>query len=80
MYVVITRNNCVHCDRAKALLREHSIGVVTYNIEDPSSRWVLSLFKMAGLKTVPQIFDKKGKHIGGYSDLVASLGLDQTYH
>jgi len=77
MYVMISRNNCVYCDRAKALLREHRKGVVVYNIEEPSSKWVLSLLKIAGLTTVPQIFDNKGHHIGGYSDLAASLGLDQ---
>jgi glutaredoxin len=35
---------------------------------------------MAGLSTVPQIFNEKGEHIGGYSELVASLGLDPNYH
>lgn len=80
MYVLITRNECVHCDRAKALLQDQGIQFVTYNVESKSSKWVLSLMRMSGLKTVPQIFDADGKHIGGFSDLVSSLGLDHKYH
>ena len=80
MYTVITRNNCVHCDRAKALLRDQGISFVSYNVESRSSKWILSLLRMAEIKTVPQIFDSDGTHVGGFSDLVPSLGLDHKYH
>lgn len=80
MYTIITQDNCSHCDRAKALLRDNNISTVTYNVGASSSRWVFSLVRMAGLKTVPQIFNDKGEHVGGYNDLVQSLGLDPTLH
>ena len=69
MYTVISRNQCVFCDKAKALLNTNHIGYVEYNIRSPSSKWLLHLFKEANIKTVPQIFDNNGKHIGGYTEL-----------
>ena len=47
---------------------------VEYNVESGSSKWVLSLMKQAGLKTVPQIFSSDGTHIGGYTELRDFLG------
>jgi hypothetical protein len=46
---------------------------MVYNIQTVSSRWIVPLLLMADLKTVPQIFDKEGKHIGGYAELKDSL-------
>ena len=80
MYTILTREHCLYCDKAKALLREHNISTVTYNLGSRSSQWILCLIRLAGMSTVPQIFNEKGEHIGGYSDLVNSLGLDPTYH
>lgn len=69
MYTIITRNNCKYCDMAKAMLKEHGINFTTYNVEEASSKWVLSLLKEANIKTVPQIFSTDGSFIGGYRDL-----------
>lgn len=74
MYTVITRNKCNFCDTAKALLKGAGQGYTEYNVQSDSSKWVLSLMKQAGLKTVPQIFSSDGTHIGGYSELKELFG------
>lgn len=69
MYVVITRDQCNFCDQAKALLQGAGKPFTTYNVQSPSSKWLLTLIKQAGYTTVPQIFSPDGKHIGGYTEL-----------
>ena len=69
MYTMITRNNCKYCDKAKAMLKNKGINFTTYNVEEASSRWVLSLMKEAGIQTVPQVFSTDGSLIGGYREL-----------
>ena len=74
MYTVITRNQCNFCDTAKALLKGAGQGYAEYNVQSDSSKWVLTLMKQAGLKTVPQIFSSSGTHIGGYTELQEFFG------
>ena len=74
MYTVITRNQCNFCDTAKALLKGAGQGYIEYNVQSDSSKWVLTLMKQAGLKTVPQIFSSSGTHIGGYTELKQLIG------
>ncbi len=74
MYTVITRNQCNFCDTAKALLKGAGQGYTEYNVQSDSSKWVLTLMRQAGLKTVPQIFSSNGTHIGGYTELKELLG------
>ena len=69
MYTIITRDQCNFCDVAKALLKSVSQQYVEYNVQSPSSKWVLTLLKEAGITTVPQVFGPKGELIGGYTDL-----------
>jgi glutaredoxin len=73
MYTIITRNNCKYCDMAKTMLKNHGINFTTYNIEEASSKWVLSLLKEASIKTVPQVFATDGSFIGGYRDLETKM-------
>jgi glutaredoxin len=73
MYVIISRDQCNFCDRAKAVLRSQGKQYTEYNIQSQSSRWLLPLLLKADLKTVPQIFDSEGNHIGGYTELENSL-------
>ena len=69
MYVIVSRDQCEFCDKAKALLKEHHKQYIEYNVQTVSSRWLVPLLLKAGLKTVPQVFDPSGKHIGGYEKL-----------
>lgn len=73
MYVLITRNQCNFCDLAKEILKGSSIQYVEYNVQSGSSRWILDLLKKAGYTTVPQVWDSKGNHIGGYTELKEAL-------
>jgi len=73
MYVVITRDKCNFCDQAKALLKGVNLPYVEYNIQTASSKWLLYLLKRSSITTVPQIFDDKGTHIGGYTELKEKL-------
>jgi glutaredoxin len=76
MFVIISRAQCNFCDVAKAALKNKGYSYTEYSIESASSKWVLSLMRLAELNTVPQIFDGKGKHIGGYTELLKYLGGD----
>jgi len=69
MYVIITRDQCNFCDDAKVLMKGKGIQYVEYNIQSDSSKWLLSLLKRSSITTVPQVFNDKGTHIGGYTDL-----------
>jgi glutaredoxin len=42
---------------------------VVINIKDENYLWLRSMIKMAGLRTVPQIFTPNGTHIGGQDNL-----------
>jgi glutaredoxin len=73
MWVVISRNQCNFCDTAKALLKSNHLSYTEYNVQSPSSKWVLTLIKQAGMTTVPQIFSPDGTHIGGYTELAKHI-------
>jgi glutaredoxin len=69
MYVIISRDQCNFCDSAKALLKGKGLPYIEYNIQSPSSKWLLYLLKRSSITTVPQIFNTKGTDIGGYTQL-----------
>jgi len=69
MYVIITRDQCNFCDDAKALLKGNGLPYIEYNIQSKSSSWLLYLLKRSSITTVPQIFNPKGTHVGGYTEL-----------
>ena len=72
-YVVISTDKCEFCAKARDLLREKRVGFTAYSLNSPSSKWLLTLLKQAGINTVPQIWDNEGNHIGGYTELAQHL-------
>ena len=74
VYILVGRVDCPHCSNAMGLLRDNRIEVQYYSLND--SKWVLDLFKRSGIKTVPQIWDTAGNHIGGYTELKTLLKGD----
>ena len=70
MYFVLTRNNCVWCDKAKQLLEEKGEAYQASSLED--NPLLIELMKKADLKTVPQIWED-AEHIGGYTELERKL-------
>jgi glutaredoxin 1/glutaredoxin 3 len=73
MYTIISRSQCNFCDRAKTVLIQQGLPYKEFKVDDLSNKWLLTLIKQAGYTTVPQIFGMDGKHIGGYTELEASL-------
>ena len=69
MYVILSTPYCKFCTKAKHLMREKRVGFTAYSLDDPSSKWLLTLPKKAGIGTLPQIWDNKGNYIGGYTEL-----------
>jgi glutaredoxin 3 len=70
---VYTMENCAYCVKAKQLLKNKGIPFEEILIpEEDEAQWD-ALFKLSGLRTMPQIFSGD-QLIGGYSDLAA---LDQ---
>lgn len=51
------------------MLKASSHAYTEYNVQSPSSKWVLTLLKKGGMTTVPQIFSPDGTHVGGYTEL-----------
>jgi len=76
MYTIITRDQCNFCDDAKAILRSRGFPYTEYNVQSASSKWVLTLLKRSSITTLPQVFDTKGKLIGGYTEMKALLEGD----
>ena len=74
--VILTKENCPWCDKAKDLMREKGLEFVEMDVyQHPSLRTFLGYL---GLKTVPQIFTKD-ERIGGYDDLIQHLGSRGTF-
>lgn len=69
MYHIMTRNNCVYCDRAKRLLKARGFEFTTEHFETDED---LERFVAMGHRSFPRIF-KNGELIGGYQELEASL-------
>lgn len=68
--VVISRDDCIWCKRAKGQLKVLGLDYREYNISHIAQ--VAAFFKDAGFKTVPQIFID-GVHVGGFDRLIPYL-------
>ncbi len=66
-YKVYSKAGCIFCDAAMEFLKEYNIEYE--EIKVTKSEQAQKLFKERKFTTVPQIFDDKGKHIGGFHDL-----------
>lgn len=65
--LIYTQPVCDWCDKSKKAMTDrgwsYTEKVVGKDID-------VKTFKECGHKTVPQIFDPRGNHIGGYEDLI----------
>jgi len=64
---IYTGPGCVHCEQAKALLKQHGLDYSERDISEPA---VMDEFRMRlpRSKALPQIF-ADGKHLGSLEDL-----------
>jgi len=70
MFTILTKSNCVWCDKAKELLTQKGATFVAHDFREHPV--ILLLLKKARLDTVPQIWHQtpEGReYIGGFSDL-----------
>ena len=70
-YIIYSKSGCIFCDEAMELLKQKK-----YNFKEikvPGNDDAIRFFKEKKFKTVPQIFDDRGNHIGGYQDLKETL-------
>lgn len=65
-WVILTRENCVWCDRVKELLKSLSIDYTALDVT-PVHSPLRGFLTASGLTTVPQVF-RNGQLIGGYRD------------
>ena len=71
MFKIYMRDGCGYCTLAKHLLEQKNIKYKEINVwEDESA---MSFLQGQDLRTVPQIYDHNGKHIGGYTEFRESL-------
>lgn len=68
-YTIVTRPDCIWCDRAKALLTSlgHSFREVPADTPEGAE-----LLAAKSLKTVPQIWRDR-HYVGGYTDLIEAV-------
>jgi len=69
MWTVISQDNCKFCMDAINELEKQGQKYAVINIKDENYLWLRSMIKLAGLRTVPQIFTPNGTHIGGQDNL-----------
>lgn len=67
MYTIYSKEGCVYCIRAKNLLTRKGITFEEKNVYDCMDEVVDRLGEKP--KTVPQIFNEAGEHIGGFEEL-----------
>ncbi len=70
MYFILTKDDCVWCDKAKQLLEEKGEAFSASSLKD--NPLLIRLMLKANLKTVPQIW-QDAEHIGGYTELERKL-------
>lgn len=65
-YVIIAKENCPYCIKAKELLKR--LGKPSLALDVMEYPVLRTFLKIQGLNTVPQVF-YRGRLIGGYEDL-----------
>jgi glutaredoxin len=70
MFWIITKPNCPHCDRAKALLEKEGKPYQAFSYD--THPMLVKVMMVGGLKTVPQIWDNS-TYIGGADELEAYM-------
>ena len=67
MYFMLSRPDCIWCDKAKELMQKKGVDFEVHSIYDHPM--TVRLMLRGQLKTAPQIWYNK-EYVGGYKDLV----------
>ena len=71
MYKIYTKVDCGYCTMAKHYLKVNDIDYEEIKVEGNAQ--ALAHLRLHNLRTVPQIYDLDGNHIGGYTECRESL-------
>lgn len=75
--LIYTMDYCPYCTAAKKLLQARGVDFEeVYVPEEDDATWD-ALYQLSRMRTMPQIFDREGKLIGGYSQLASLDAQDQ---
>lgn len=66
MFYILTREDCIWCDKAKELLATKGEGFRAFSYQEHPL--LIKLMITSNMKTVPQVWCEN-EHIGGYKDL-----------
>jgi len=67
MYKIYSTKSCGYCTMAKKIIKNKDIEYEEIHVDEDASG--LAHLRSNNLKTVPQIYDSEGNHIGGYMEL-----------
>jgi len=67
MYKIYGITRCPSCDKAKKLLEQKCKDFEFINLDVNPEHF--HIIKDLGKRTVPQIFNESGEHVGGFEDL-----------
>jgi len=67
LYRIYSQSGCIYCDAAMDLLDKQQIQYEEVKIDKNDDE--KTFLKSQGFRTVPQIYNELGEHIGGFSDL-----------
>ena len=75
MWKIYTGDKCNYCKHAKTLLNKQNIPFAEHNINmnKQDKDWLID----QGYKSVPQIWNHRGEHIGGFDQL--KVYMEKTY-
>jgi len=69
MFEIYGTDDCVYCNKAKALLREYDKPYAYIDVAESDDITAAFFKKFPDVRTVPQITSSDGQWIGGYSEL-----------
>jgi glutaredoxin len=75
-YIIITKQNCPWCVKAKDLLLAMDIPFNTIDIS--RSDEAKAILKLFNIQTVPQVINNDGAWIGDYEALVTYLNMPEV--
>ena len=71
MYTIYSKSGCIYCDAAMDLMEKNNLEYKEVKVDrDPLA---LAYMQSNNFKTVPQIYDPEGNHVGGYYDFKKTI-------
>ena len=67
MYKIYTKDLCGYCTMAKQIFQNKELEYEEIHVDGNAQ--ALAHLRLNNLRTVPQIYDPNGNHIGGYMEL-----------